>query len=283
MSLIKLENVSKVYGFGDATTIALDEVSVEIEKGEFIAVMGASGSGKSTLLNIIGLLDRCSEGKYLLNERDVSRIRSRRRAKIRRDHFGFIFQSFNLINSMTVLENVSLPLAYKGILKLSRYKKASAMLQKIGLQNREYYLPTQLSGGQIQRVAIARALINRPSLIIADEPTGNLDSASSESIMDMLRNIHEAGNTIIIVTHNPELTAYASRVIYLRDGAVVSDQKLRKNEKVDLEKLTEEDRLAKEMLENTAEIQNIEPVSSNEIKQRPAKKNKKAQKKRIKK
>ena len=283
MSLIKLENVSKVYGFGDATTIALDEVSLNIEKGEFVAVMGASGSGKSTLLNIIGLLDRCSEGKYLLNERDVSRIRSRRRAKIRRDHFGFIFQSFNLINTMTVLENVSLPLAYKGIIKLTRYKKASAMLQKIGLQNREYYLPNQLSGGQIQRVAIARALINRPSLIIADEPTGNLDSASSDSIMDMLRDIHEAGNTIIIVTHNPDLTAYASRVIYLRDGAVVSDQPLKKNEKVDLVKLTEEDRLAHEETELANEAleleEDIKSSTAEAPTSKPAKKRAKSKKK----
>ncbi len=241
MSLINLENISKVYGFGDATTIALDELSIKIDKGEFIAVMGASGSGKSTLLNIIGLLDRCSEGKYSLDGRDVSRIRARRRAKIRRDRFGFIFQSFNLIPNMTVLENVSLPLAYKGILKLSRYKKASVMLEKIGLQNREYYLPSQLSGGQIQRVAIARALINKPSLIIADEPTGNLDSASSESIMDMLRDIHLAGNTIIMVTHNPDLTAYASRIIYMRDGAIVEDKPLRRNEVVDLDKLTKDD------------------------------------------
>ncbi len=244
MSLIKLDNISKVYGFGDATTIALDEVSLEVNKGEFIAVMGASGSGKSTLLNIIGLLDRCTQGKYYLNERDVSRLRSRRRAKIRRDNFGFIFQNFNLIGTMTVLENVSLPLAYKGILKISRYKKASNMLQKIGLQNREYYLPHQLSGGQIQRVAIARALINRPSLIIADEPTGNLDSASSESIMDMLKEIHAAGNTIIMVTHNPDLTAYASRIVYMRDGAVVEDKPLKKNEIVDLDRLTKEDQAA---------------------------------------
>lgn len=281
MSLIKLENVSKVYGFGDATTIALDEVSLEIEKGEFIAVMGASGSGKSTLLNIIGLLDRCSEGKYLLNERDVSRIRSRRRAKIRRDHFGFIFQSFNLINTMNVLENVSLPLAYKGVLKLSRYKKASTMLQKIGLQNREYYLPSQLSGGQIQRVAIARALINRPSLIIADEPTGNLDSASSDSIMDMLRDIHEAGNTIIIVTHNPDLTAYASRVIYLRDGSVVSDQPLKKDEKVNLQQLTEEDRLAKEaeeLTEITTEQQDPSPKKVTVKRKNKSKKSRKTKK-----
>ncbi len=246
MSLIKLDSISKVYGFGDATTIALDEVNLEIDKGEFIAVMGASGSGKSTLLNIIGLLDRCSQGKYYLNERDVSRLRSRKRAKIRRDNFGFIFQSFNLIGTMTVLENVSLPLAYKGILKINRYKKASTMLQKIGLQNREYYLPHQLSGGQIQRVAIARALINRPSLIIADEPTGNLDSASSESIMDMLKEIHAAGNTIIMVTHNPDLTAYASRIVYMRDGAIVEDKPLKKNEIVDLERLTKEDQEAVE-------------------------------------
>ncbi len=257
MSLIKLDNISKVYGFGDATTIALDELSLEIDKGEFIAVMGASGSGKSTLLNIIGLLDRCSQGKYFLNERDVSRLRSRRRAKIRRDNFGFIFQSFNLIGTMTVLENVSLPLAYKGILKVSRYKKASTMLQKIGLQNREYYLPHQLSGGQIQRVAIARALINRPSLIIADEPTGNLDSASSESIMDMLKDIHSAGNTIIMVTHNPDLTAYASRIVYMRDGAIVEDKPLRKNEIVDLERLTKEDQAAaaQEIAEEEAKSQ----------------------------
>lgn len=241
MSLIKLENISKIYGFGDATTIALDEVNLEIKKGEFVAVMGASGSGKSTLLNIIGLLDRCSQGKYLLDNRDVSRIRSRRRAKLRRDRFGFIFQSFNLLPNMTVLENVSLPLAYRGMLKLTRYKKASNMLEKIGLQSREYYLPSQLSGGQIQRVAIARALINRPSLIIADEPTGNLDSASSESIMDMLREIHTAGNTIIMVTHNPDLTAYASRIIYMRDGAIVEDKPLLHNEIVDLEKYTKED------------------------------------------
>ncbi len=274
MSLIKLDNISKVYGFGDATTIALDEVNLDIDKGEFIAVMGASGSGKSTLLNIIGLLDRCSQGKYYLNERDVSRLRSRRRAKIRRDNFGFIFQSFNLIGTMTVLENVSLPLAYKGILKLSRYKKASTMLQKIGLQNREYYLPHQLSGGQIQRVAIARALINRPSLIIADEPTGNLDSASSESIMDMLKEIHAAGNTIIMVTHNPDLTAYASRIVYMRDGAIVEDKPLKKNEIVDLERLTKEDQEAAEELK-----EDNSPQDTPKPKKAKKKKSKKGKKK----
>ena len=274
MSLIKLDNVSKVYGFGDATTVALEDVSLEIDKGEFIAVMGASGSGKSTLLNIIGLLDRCSQGKYFLNERDVSRLRSRRRAKIRRDNFGFIFQNFNLIGTMTVLENVSLPLAYKGILKISRYKKASAMLQKIGLQNREYYLPHQLSGGQIQRVAIARALINRPSLIIADEPTGNLDSASSESIMDMLKDIHAAGNTIIMVTHNPDLTAYASRIVYMRDGAIVEDKPLKKDEIVDLDRLTKEDQaVAQEETVSQADSQATK--KSSKTKRKSTKKGKK--------
>jgi len=269
MSLINLQNLSKVYGFGDATTIALDDVNLKIEKGEFVAVMGASGSGKSTLLNIIGLLDRCSQGTYLLDERDVSRIRSRKRAKIRRDRFGFIFQSFNLISNMSVLENVSLPLAYKGMLKLSRHKKASAMLEKIGLQNREYYLPHQLSGGQVQRVAIARALINKPSLIIADEPTGNLDSASSESIMDMIRDIHLAGNTIIMVTHNPDLTAYASRIVYMRDGAVVEDKPLRKNEIVDLEKLTKEDEKASKVdlvKNNSHQTNENEEVDRKELK-----------------
>ncbi len=271
MSLINLENLSKVYGFGDATTIALDDVNLKIEKGEFVAVMGASGSGKSTLLNIIGLLDRCSQGTYLLDERDVSRIRSRRRAKIRRDRFGFIFQSFNLISNMSVLENVSLPLAYKGMLKLSRHKKASAMLEKIGLQNREYYLPHQLSGGQVQRVAIARALINKPSLIIADEPTGNLDSASSESIMDMIRDIHLAGNTIIMVTHNPDLTAYASRIVYMRDGAVVEDKPLRKNEIVDLEKLTKEDEKASkvDLSKSTTEPSNDKVPEEDKINPKP--------------
>lgn len=290
MSLINLENLSKVYGFGDATTIALDDVNLKIEKGEFVAVMGASGSGKSTLLNIIGLLDRCSQGTYLLDGRDVSRIRSRKRAKIRRDRFGFIFQSFNLIGNMSVLENVSLPLAYKGMLKLSRHKKASAMLEKIGLQNREYYLPHQLSGGQVQRVAIARALINKPSLIIADEPTGNLDSASSESIMDMIRDIHLAGNTIIMVTHNPDLTAYASRIVYMRDGAVVEDKPLRKNEIVDLEKLTKEDEKASKVelikdshksisdKENPEKLNNKIEVSSKTIKTLNPRKTTKAKK-----
>lgn len=237
MAVIKLEHVSKVYGFGDATTLALDDLSLSVDKGEFVAVMGPSGSGKSTLMNIIGLLDRPSQGVYCLDTRNVSRLRSRARAKARRDKIGYIFQSFNLLPRMTVIENVALPLAYRSFTPTRRLKRASEILDKVGLSSREYYLPRQLSGGQIQRVAIARALINKPSILIADEPTGNLDSASSNLIMDLLRDIHKGGNTIIMVTHNPELTAYASRVVYMRDGRIHQDKDLKEHEKADIAKL----------------------------------------------
>ena len=237
MPVIQCSKVSKVYGFGDATTIAVDEIDLTVEKGEFIAVMGPSGSGKSTLLHMIGLLDRPSQGSYKLDGRDVSRFRSGKRAKARRDKIGFIFQNFNLLNRMTAIENVALPLAYRGKSSLRRLNQASVMLAKVGLQTREYYYPQQLSGGQIQRVAIARALINKPSLLIADEPTGNLDSAGSKVIMELLKDIHAGGNTIIMVTHNPDLTTYASRVLYMQDGKIITDQALKKNEKADVEEL----------------------------------------------
>ncbi len=225
MSLIKLQNISKIYGFGDATTIALDEIDLKIEKGEFVAVMGPSGSGKSTLMNIIGLLDRPTIGNYLFEGKYVSRIRSDRAAKLRRDSVGFIFQSFNLLNRLTVLENVSLPLIYKGYGQYKRYKLAGNILERVGIKNREYFYPNQLSGGQAQCAAIARALINNPKLIIADEPTGNLDSAGSRLIMEILSDIHSMGNTIIFVTHNPELTRYATRVVYMHDGNIIYDEK----------------------------------------------------------
>lgn len=237
MPVITLQNISKVFGIGDATTVALDDISLTVEKGEFLAVMGPSGSGKSTLLNIIGLLDRPTEGLYQLDTRIVSKLRSNQRAKARRDHIGFVFQSFNLLPRMTAIENVALPLSYKGFGQTRRLKRASEMLEKVGLSTREYYLPRQLSGGQAQRVAIARALINQPSIVIADEPTGNLDSASSAQIMELLRDIHRGGNTIIMVTHNTDLTEYATRVIYLRDGQIQHDQKLESGEKVDLGKI----------------------------------------------
>jgi putative ABC transport system ATP-binding protein len=237
MPIIELQNVSKVFGFGDATTIALDDVNLSVDKGEFIAIMGPSGSGKSTLMNVIGLLDRPSQGIYKLDTRNVSRLRSAARAKVRRDKIGFIFQSFNLLPRMTVLENVSLPLAYKGVSGIRRLHRASELLEKIGLKTREYYYPRQLSGGQLQRVAIARALINKPSILIADEPTGNLDSASNKVVMNLLKDIHKGGNTIIMVTHNVELTAYASRVVYMIDGHIHQDKPLRENETADIFKL----------------------------------------------
>ncbi len=239
MPLINLKNVSKVYGFGDATTIALDDVSLDVKKGEFVAIMGPSGSGKSTLLHIIGLLDRPSRGVYNLDSRNVSKFRSTKRAKTRREKIGFVFQSYNLLSKMTALENVALPLAYKGTLSnIRRLNKASVMLAKVGLQSREYYYPHQLSGGQVQRVAIARALINNPQLLIADEPTGNLDSAGSKVIMELLQDIHAGGNTILMVTHNIDLTAYADRVLYMQDGKILKDKALAKGEKLKLEDLS---------------------------------------------
>lgn len=223
-NIIELNDVSKLYGFGDATTLALDEVNLTIEQNEFVAVMGPSGSGKSTLMNIIGLLDRPTHGEYKLNSRSAAKLSSDKRAKIRRDTVGFIFQSYNLLPRLTALENVALPLAYKGMSLTRRLKLASSMLERVGLQDREYYYPGQLSGGQIQCVAIARALVNDPKLIIADEPTGNLDSVSARLVMELLTEIHKTGNTILFVTHNPELTRYANRVVYMRDGSIIQDE-----------------------------------------------------------
>jgi putative ABC transport system ATP-binding protein len=224
MPIIELKEVSKLFGFGDATTVALDEIDLIIEPGEFVAVMGPSGSGKSTLMNLIGLLDRPTHGQYKLGGRQVARLRPNQRAKARRDTIGFVFQSFNLLPRLNVLENVALPLAYKGMGQARRQKRAAAMLERVGLGDREYFMPRQLSGGQAQRVAIARALINSPTIIIADEPTGNLDSAASRLVMELLSDIHKTGNTILMVTHNPELTRYATRVVFMHDGAIIADE-----------------------------------------------------------
>jgi putative ABC transport system ATP-binding protein len=225
MPLIELEDVSKLYGFGDATTLALDEVGLSIDKGEFVAVMGPSGCGKSTLMNVIGLLDRPSHGQYRLDGKAVAQLRTNQAAKLRRDTIGFILQSFNFLPRLTVLDNVALPLAYKGVSLKRRTKLASQMLERVGVQSREYFLPGQLSGGQAQCAAIARALVNNPKLIIADEPTGNLDSASSRLVMELLADIHKLGSTIIFVTHNPELTRFATRVVYMHDGSIIHDEK----------------------------------------------------------
>lgn len=221
--VIHLEDLKKKFGIGDASHYALDGIDLTVKKGEFIAIMGPSGCGKTTLLNVLGLLDRSIEGEYELNGTPVSTLSKRKQAHIRSREIGFVFQSFNLIPRLTILENVALPLLYKGALKTKRLKKASAILKTFHLHEREYYHPYQLSGGQMQRVAIARALVNDPSIILADEPTGNLDSQASHIIMEELSDLHKKGNTIIMVTHNPNLTTYASRVITMLDGKIDTD------------------------------------------------------------
>jgi putative ABC transport system ATP-binding protein len=220
---IRLRNLQKRFGVGDAENFALNGIDLDIKKGEFIAIMGPSGCGKTTLLNILGLLDQTFDGGYELDGQSVDSISKRQQARIRSQRIGFVFQSFNLIPRLNVIENVALPLAYKGIRHTKRLIIASDVLRNFHLNEREYYMPHQLSGGQMQRVAIARALVNEPSIILADEPTGNLDSRSSHIIMEELADLHKLGNTIIMVTHNPRLTTYASRVITMVDGQVDTD------------------------------------------------------------
>lgn len=221
--VIELRALKKRFGVGYAEHYALNGVDLKVKKGEFIAVMGPSGCGKTTLLNIIGLLDRATDGEYLLEGVEIQDTSSAKQSAIRAKQIGFVFQNFNLIERMNVLENVALPLSYNGVSHLKRLEAASAMLKKFHLQEREYYMPWQLSGGQSQRVAIARALVSNPSIILADEPTGNLDSKASHIIMEELSDIHKQGNTIIMVTHNPALTTYATRVITMLDGRIDTD------------------------------------------------------------
>lgn len=223
MNVIEMNQISRSFGMGNGTTTALEGIDLTVPKGEFLVIMGPSGSGKSTLLNIIGLLDQADQGEYLLDGKDVAFISQRKQAKIRRNNIGFIFQSFNLIGRMNILENVSLPLLYKGVSTVKRLERASEILKYLGIQEKEYYFPNQLSGGQLQRAAIARAMVNRPSIVLADEPTGNLDTKASKVIMAALQEIHQAGNTIIMVTHNPDLAVYADRVINMEDGKIVEE------------------------------------------------------------
>ena len=223
--VIALTGLTKRYGIGEAEHTVLDDLDLTIERGEFIAIMGPSGCGKTTLLNILGLLDHADDGDYFLDGRSVAMMSGGRRARIRSNQIGFVFQSFNLVSRMNVIENVALPLTYQGANMTKRLQAASKMLATFHLSEREYYMPWQLSGGQTQRVAIARALVNNPSIVLADEPTGNLDSRSSHVIMEELADIHRRGNTIIMVTHNPTLTSYASRVITMIDGKIDSDTK----------------------------------------------------------
>ena len=224
-TIIRLEGLTKRYGYGDAASFALKDFDLTVKRGEFIMIMGPSGCGKTTLLNIIGLLDTATSGAYYLNDEPVSRISARRQAWLRAKKIGFIFQNFNLIPDLPIIENVSLPLVYSGYHKTRRLIKASEALDRFNLKEKEYYMPFQLSGGQQQRAAIARAIVAKPEIILADEPTGNLDSHSSTLVMEELKRIHSEGNTIIMVTHNPSLTVYATRVINMLDGAIDTDVK----------------------------------------------------------
>jgi len=210
---------------GTTTVHALDGVDLTIGKNEFVAVMGASGSGKSTLMNILGCLDTPSEGSYWLNEKEVSRLVDDELAEIRNVHLGFVFQSFNLLPRMTAEKNVALPLTYSNEFSEDRLERAAQMLELVGLGARRHHKPMELSGGERQRVAIARALINEPDIILADEPTGNLDSTTSTEIMALFTQLHQRGQTIIMVTHENEIAAYSQRVIRLRDGRIIDDKK----------------------------------------------------------
>lgn len=222
-AIIRVEDLKKIYRIGSQEVRALDGVDLQVEKNEYIALMGPSGSGKSTLMNILGCLDTPTSGKYYLNGPDVSRLSDAELAEIRNKEIGFVFQTFNLLPRYSALDNVALPLVYAGLSRKQRDEKAAHTLELVGLGDRMHHKPNELSGGQRQRVAIARAMVNDPSIILADEPTGNLDSKTSYEIMDLFDKIHAHGNTIVIVTHEEDISKYAHRVVRLRDGKVESD------------------------------------------------------------
>ena len=224
-NLIELHDINRVFGIGEAESYALQNFYLQVKPGEFIMIMGSSGCGKTTLLNILGFLDRPTSGQYFLNQTPTSHFSSRRLAKLRSQKIGIIFQEYNLIPTLTVLENVALPLIYAGVSHTKAIIKASETLKNFDLQTKEYYYPYQLSGGQKQRVAIARALVANPEIILADEPTGSLDTKSSEAVMQELHRVHQAGKTVIMVTHNPALTKYATRVLHMIDGSIDRDFK----------------------------------------------------------
>ncbi|WP_430935681.1 ABC transporter ATP-binding protein [Saccharicrinis sp. 156] len=224
-NIIEISRITKHYQVGTQVVKALQGIDLEIKKGEYVAIMGPSGSGKSTLMNVIGALDTPTGGTYVLNGTDVSHLNDDKLAEIRNKEIGFVFQTFNLLPRYSALENVMLPLIYAGISKQERLKKGEDVVRKVGLEDRAAHKPNELSGGQRQRVAVARALINNPSIILADEPTGNLDSKTSVDIMRLFGDIHSMGNTIILVTHEEEIAQYAHRVIRLRDGVIESDTK----------------------------------------------------------
>ena len=222
--IIHIENIRKSYIMGRLVLPVLKGISLNIFKNEYVALMGPSGSGKSTLMNILGCLDTPTEGKYILNGNDVSKMEDNQLAEIRNKEIGFVFQQFNLLPRLSALENVALPLVYAGMPKKQRNERAREVLEKVSLTDRSHHKPNELSGGQSQRVAIARALVNNPSIILADEPTGNLDSKTSFEIMEIFDKIHDGGNTVILVTHEEDIANFARRIIRLRDGVVESDK-----------------------------------------------------------
>lgn len=222
-NIIKIRNIIRDFQLGQETVHVLKNIDLDIEKGEYVAIMGPSGSGKSTLMNLIGCLDTPTSGTYILNGNDVSQMSDNELAEIRNKEIGFVFQTFNLLPRTTALDNVALPMVYAGVSKKDRTERAIEVLNDVGLSDRMDHRPNQLSGGQRQRVAVGRALINKPSIILADEPTGNLDSKTGMEIMTLFENIHKAGNTIIVVTHEEEIASHAQRIIRLRDGMIESD------------------------------------------------------------
>ena len=223
--IIHIENIVKSYIMGRQNLPVLRGISLDIFKNEYVALMGPSGSGKSTLMNILGCLDTPTSGKYILNGNDVSKMEDNQLAEIRNQEIGFVFQQFNLLPRLSALENVALPLVYAGLSRKERNQRAKDVLEKVSLTDRSHHKPNELSGGQSQRVAIARALVNNPSIILADEPTGNLDSKTSFEIMEIFGKIHQTGNTVILVTHEEDIANFAHRIIRLRDGVVESDKK----------------------------------------------------------
>jgi putative ABC transport system ATP-binding protein len=219
-ALISLSNIRKTYVLGAQTVHALKKIDLDIQRGEYVALMGPSGSGKSTLMNVIGCLDTPSQGEYWLNDKEVSKMSDVDLSKVRNDEIGFVFQTFNLLTRLTALDNVALPLVYAGIPLKERNERAAETLNKVGLGDRFHHKPNELSGGQRQRVAVARALINNPSLLLADEPTGNLDTQTSHEIMALFEEIHAAGNTIVLVTHEEDIAKHATKIVRLRDGLI---------------------------------------------------------------